>query len=289
MLNKDNLDYPAGDSIYQKFNNDRKGPRKLECKIFIYQNSSTPNTKFENFYWHYGNYPDGEELLPEDLQEHYKENLINKDCKLFFDTFKECAGIDNFAEQLEINNNSEQRGDKMSTKAELLAELKKLDETTKNSDVAALNGVIAASQSTPLELLDTLKSLVLPCDKYMEAFRMLVLDKLKVVETGEYWAPKGKDARLPETVRAALREAQGKKDIREITLESALGDVSKTIRGLGNAVKIIGNDAILNSASTDAGCAALVADKQTAKTRAKRTKQIGEMAVDGRDVKIQID
>ena len=118
------IDYPAGDSIYQKFNNDRKGPRKLECKIFIYQNSSTPNTKFENFYWHYGNYPDGEELLPEDLQEHYKENLINKDCKLFFDTFKECAGFSSFIDT-KTNNKPERRGDKMSVDKLKLEEIKK--------------------------------------------------------------------------------------------------------------------------------------------------------------------
>jgi hypothetical protein len=112
MLGIEVIDYPGGDPVYHKFNNDRKGPRKLECKIFIYQDSNKPNTKLDNFYWHYGIYSDGEELLPEDLLEHYKENLINKDCKFFFDTFRECAGISKFAEantgkqeQTNINQN----------------------------------------------------------------------------------------------------------------------------------------------------------------------------------------
>ena len=244
-----------------------------ECEYLVYYQDKNNIDGYKNRYlYHYGKYDDGEQTLPDEIKSRY-EKVRNNSSDNFLKIF---------------NNNSEQRVDKMPTIEELRKQLAEAESAALTEGQTAIDALITNSSLAPLELLDIMKKTVLPCDKYMEAFRMLALDKIKIVATGEFWAPKGKEARLPETLRDALRKAQGEKDVREITLNTALADVVNAISGLGKTVELIGHDVYQKAASSD-GQAALIRSVESTKTKTKRSKQIGGMAVDGKDLKIQID
>lgn len=98
-------------------------------------------------------------------------------------------------------------GNKMPTIEELKTQLAAAEKAAKDSGKTDVKTLISNSDLEPLELLDIMKAEVLPCDKYMEALRMLSLDAIKIIGTEQIWKPMGKDSRLPELLRKTLRDS----------------------------------------------------------------------------------